>query len=483
MAPHMLRGSLWMVAMRWSIRSVGLVSTLILVRVLSPQDFGIIAIATIVTGFFEVFAETGQRLALIRHVSPSREHLDTAWTMQVLVCTVLAVGAFLAAPLAEAYFREPHAADIIRLLSLRLFLIGIDNIGTIAFRRELDFRREFRYGLYQKLAPAALTIILALTLRNFWALAIGIVAGQFISVVISYFMHPYRPRLSFQHVRELWGFSAWVLAGHVSGYIQSRIDQMALGGVADATKLGQYSVAMDVATLPTAELAMPAARALFPAYSRLSGNPTELKKAYLMTLGAVAAICWSSGVGVALVSRDFVIVLLGPQWIDVVPILPWLALAGALFALSSTVLTVHQASGGARRFAIQAWLRVAVTAPLVIVAARTGSLEYLAQAQFASSLIFTPILFASLRPVLGLTLMDVVHANIRPALAALVMSLVVLPLNDVVEVLHPILRLVLLTLSGASAFVLTLGALWHWSGRPAGIEQATFGLFVKRFRN
>ena len=482
MAPHMLRGSLWMVAMRWCIRCVGLVSTLVLVRVLAPQDFGILAIATIVTGFFEVFAETGQRLALIRHAAPTRAHLDSAWTMQMLICTCLAIGVFFSAPMVEIYFHEPNASDIVRFLSLRVLLIGIDNIGTVAFRRDLDFQREFRYGLYQKLGSSGLTIILALVLRSYWALAIGIVAGQVIALAIGYAMHPYRPRLSLQHVRELWGFSIWMLAGHVSSYVQSRIDQMALGGVSDSSQLGQYSVAMDVATMPTVELAMPASRALYPTYSRLSGELGELKKAYLMTLGIVAVICWSTGVGVALVSQDFVLVLLGSQWTGVIPIIPWLALSGALFALSGTVLTVHQATGQARLFAIQSWTRVLIMTPLVFIASRTGDLERLAQAQFLATLIFVPVIFASLRSVIKLTVMDVVHTNARPAIAAAVMCAVLLPAIDALGMLHPMLRLLLSAGLGALSFAAVLIGLWTLWGKPEGIEQTLVGAILKLWR-
>jgi O-antigen/teichoic acid export membrane protein len=482
MASHMLRGSLWMVGMRWAIRCVGLASTLILARVLAPQDFGIIAIATIVTGFFEIFAETGQRLAIIRHAAPTREHLDTAWTMQVIICTVLAVGVFLSAPFAQAYFHEPHAPDVVRVLSLRVLFIGLENIGTVAFRRDLDFRKEFLYGLYQKLGGAVLTIILALTLRSFWALAIGIVVGQAASAIISYLMHPYRPRISFQHVRELWGFSIWMLVGHVSAYAQSRVDQIALGGVADSTRLGQYTVAMDVATLPTIELALPAARALYPTYSRLSGDLTELKKAFLMTLGAVAAICWSAGPGVALVSHDFVAVLLGSQWLSVIPIVPWLALSGALFALSNTVLTVHQATGRARTFALQAWMRVVIMAPLVIYAAQSGDLERLAQAQFLASAVFTPIIFASLRSIIGLTMMDVIRANIRPAISAGMMWIVVPPAIEALSFLPPVARLFVSVAIGGAVFVATMLVLWYIAGRPMGVESSTLATLSKVWR-
>ena len=175
---QMLKGSLWMVTMRWAVRGLGFINTIILVRLLQPSDFGVLAIATIISGFFEIFSETGQRLAIIRHPDPSREVLNSAWTVQVAICTALAAMVWLAAPLAQAFFNEPHAPSVVRLLALRAFLMGFENIGTVVFRRDLNFAREFRYNVYQRLATVAITVALAITLRNYWALAIGMVAGQ-----------------------------------------------------------------------------------------------------------------------------------------------------------------------------------------------------------------------------------------------------------------------------------------------------------------
>jgi O-antigen/teichoic acid export membrane protein len=227
---------------------------------------------------------------------------------------------------------------------------------------------------------------------------------------------------------------------------------------------------------------LPAARALYPTYSRLSGDLTELKKAFLMTLGAVAAICWSAGPGVALVSHDFVAVLLGSQWLSVIPIVPWLALSGALFALSNTVLTVHQATGRARTFALQAWMRVVIMAPLVIYAAQSGDLERLAQAQFLASAVFTPIIFASLRSIIGLTMMDVIRANIRPAISAGMMWIVVPPAIEALSFLPPVARLFVSVAIGGAVFVATMLVLWYIAGRPMGVESSTLATLSKVWR-
>lgn len=483
LSERMVTGSIWMVLMRWSVRAIGFLSTLVLVRVLSPHDFGIVAMATIVTGFFEVFSETGQRLAIIRHPNPTREYVDTAWTAQLIVCLILALATFLSAPLAELYFREPDATAVIQVLALRPLLMGFENIGTVAFRRDLDFRKEFRYGVYQRAATSATTIALAFWLQDFWALAIGIVVGQFLSLLIGYAMHPYRPRLSFRRMGEIWGFSNWILAGQASVYFHGRIDQIALGGVENASqRIGEYAVGVDIATMPTAELVIPTSRALFPIFSRLAGEPQALKKAYLDSLGVLSIICWSSGVGLALVSADFAAVVLGPQWTNVTPILPWIALAAAIFAMSNSVLTVHQATGRARAFALQSWLRVLLMVPFVLMAAGTGDLETLAIARFVATVLFVPVLFASLRAVFPLSVHELLAINVRPMLAAGFMTAVTLVASHVLGDMHHALRLLLLVPIGGCTFAAALVAFWHLAGRPDTTEKSIITLVFNTVR-
>src|SRR6185312_2887630 len=142
---HMLRGSAWAVALRWCIRGTGLLSTLILARLLTPADFGIVAMAMLVVGALEILSETGQRLAIIRHPDPTREHYDSAWTISILIGLGLSAGIFAVAPLTVDYFHEPRAVLVIRCLALRALIGGFENIGVVDFRRGLRFQRDFHY--------------------------------------------------------------------------------------------------------------------------------------------------------------------------------------------------------------------------------------------------------------------------------------------------------------------------------------------------
>src|SRR5258708_190625 len=185
---HMLHGSMWMILLRWAIRLTGLVSTIILARLLVPSDFGIVAMAMFVVGLLELLSQSGQRLAIIRHAAPTREDYDTAWTVSVVIGVFIAVAIVALAPVARIYFHEPRVVPVMYWLALRSLLGGFENIGAVEFRRDLQFNRFFIYNVCPKLVSFVVTIALAFAWRNYWALVAGIVSLQLATNVFSYTM-------------------------------------------------------------------------------------------------------------------------------------------------------------------------------------------------------------------------------------------------------------------------------------------------------
>ncbi|HTW32212.1 MAG TPA: oligosaccharide flippase family protein, partial [Candidatus Sulfotelmatobacter sp.] len=148
---HLFRGSAWMVGLRWAVRLTGIVSTVILARLLTPADFGVVAIAMIVVGLLEMLSQTGQALAIIQHESPTREHYDSAWTISILIGIVIALAIVAIAPLTRYYFHDPRSIVVMQCLAVRAILGGFENVGMIDFRRDLRFDRVFLYTIAGKL--------------------------------------------------------------------------------------------------------------------------------------------------------------------------------------------------------------------------------------------------------------------------------------------------------------------------------------------
>ncbi len=155
-----------MIAMRWAIRAAGLVSTVILARILTPDDFGVVAMSSLVLGLLSVLSDMGTWQVLIRSGETDRRAYDTAWTIMLLQAAVLAVLMFAAAYPAALFFKDPRLTPVIQLVALGSVVTGFQNVGVIMFRRDLDFRRDFLFGSYSKVIVVIPTVAMALVFRN-----------------------------------------------------------------------------------------------------------------------------------------------------------------------------------------------------------------------------------------------------------------------------------------------------------------------------
>jgi O-antigen/teichoic acid export membrane protein len=468
---HMLRGSAWMIALRWAMRLIGVVSTVILARLLTPKDFGIVAVAMIAVGLFEMLNMTGQGMAIVRHEAPTREHYDSAWTVSVAIGIVIAISILIAAPFTKLYFHEPRSVVVMQCLALRAFLGGLENIGTVDFSRELRFDRFFIYNVCTKLLQFSLTVVLAFALRNYWALVAGILVGQMSRTILSYVMSPFRPRISFARTTEIWGFSIWTFVRSVAAYMQTSVDNIVIGGIGGAALMGRYTVAKDVAASPTQEIINPMVTALFPVMSKYRSDPAQLRQLYLRMLGWSAIVCMSTGVGVTMIADDFVRVVLGPQWIDATPLVGWLALNAAMAALLSGTATLLDVLGmpyiGAR---IQ-WSRFIVfTALIFSVAYMTHDVLAVVITRLAITTLFVPSIIFAVRRVTGVPARDYFSSMWRPFLAAGFMALAIWSLNHILP-FHGAGRLALDVVVGIATYGAALLGLWDLSGRPQSAEQ------------
>ncbi len=467
---QMLRGSAWMIALRWSLRLLGVISTFILVHLLRPEDFGVVAMAMLFVGLVEALADTGERLALLRLPAPERRHYDTAWTLQLGVGVTVAAAIFLLAPLTAAYFHDSRAILATRCLSLRALLGGLENIGSVDFRRDLRFGSLFNLNLQAKAVSLIVTLGLALILRNYWALIAGIIASQAALTALSYVLHPYRPRLCWSGGKELFGFSAWTLLRTTALYVAGQVDQFAVGSFANAAAMGRYAVAADVAASPTAEINEPMVAVLYPVMSRISGDPAALRRLYLRVLAWSALICTATGTGVALVAADYAAVILGRNWQGLEGLIQWLAIAAALTGLSSGADTTFDSLGQPQRSARLHWLRLGLlTVSTMAAALWWHSLIAVAAARMLVALGFLVVLLLAIGRVTALGWRDYGAVLWRPLAAAMVMSAAIAGF-DHITTWSGLPRLAISVPLGAAFYIGTLLGLWRACGKPAGPE-------------
>ena len=467
---HMVSGSAWIISVRWSLRLLGLISTIVLARLLTPADYGIVAIASMIVGLVEIFSRAGLGSAVIRHPNPTREHYDTAWTVNLLIGIVLACIVWALAPLTTAYFHEPRAKLIVEILAFRMLLYNAQNIGIANFQRELQFRKQFWLNVIPSLVSFPITIVLAFLWRNYWALVVSLMVEYAVSLVLSYAMEPFRPRVCFSKIREIGSFSVWSLLKNIAMYLNTQVDRLVIGGFAGTSAMGRYQVAADVATMPSQEVANPIVAAFFPVLARVQHDREKRCRLYLMVLYWSALVCTSTAVGVALVTDDFVDLVLGDKWVDVKPLMPWLALSFGVLGMTNSVYTALDTIGRPIMSARLQWLRLFGLALTIIpVAYLTRDMVALAMTRLIVTIVITPTLFLALGRAFGFSAGDIVMTLWRPIVAALVMAAVVLSVNAAISFSGPP-RLFIDVVMGATAYVGAIMALWLVVGRPEGPE-------------
>jgi len=414
-----------MVALRATVRGLGMVRIIVLARILAPEAFGLVSIALLAIELVNQLTATGFDTALIQRKGDIKGYLDTVWTMLVIRGLVLGGLIFGTAPLVASLFNAPDAMPFIQAMAVVLVLRGLTNSGTVYFSKELEVHKRFVWQLSSTLAEIAVAIPVALVLRNAWALVYGAIAGGIIGVIVSYFIHPYRPRprLDFKKAKELFSYGMWVLFSAIAVYIFTRVDSIFVGRFLGVTALGLYTMAYTICRPIADEVGNLTNFVAFPAYSKLQDNLPKLRQAFLAGIEATALVTFPFAVAIFVLASDFIPLLLGGQWVPAIPALRILGIAAAIYALLSTGGSLLYAVGRPRLRFLTLVVASLVMVPLLAVLTGQFGLTGAAIAMLAGNgggLIF---LAWALRRILNLGIKDLIQMLISPFTICLLLGI------------------------------------------------------------
>jgi O-antigen/teichoic acid export membrane protein len=464
-----------MISFRLLDRVVGLVSVLILARVLTPADFGLVAMATAMIAFIEIFGSFGLDLALIQRPGATREHYDTAWTMNVLIGASVALLLLASAWPLATFYGDPRLVALVAFLALGPLIQGCENIGVVAFRKELNFDREFRFLLSKRLLAFAITVAVALWLRSYWALAIGMVFGRLAGVAMSYALHPFRPRWSLARAGDLLHFSLWLVAQNLVVFLKERAPDFIVGRFAGAHALGMWSLANELSNMVGSELIAPMNRAALPTYSRLAEDRVALAGAYLAALGLVALLVIPLVVGLAAVAPLVVAVLLGPQWHDAGPLISLLAFHGLTNVFLGTAHAPVLARGQPVVYVKIYFFQVCLQLPLTFWLTWNYGVQGAVVATVVTAIGLLPLNATLVARAIGVSARQLLATVWRPLLAAAimygVMELALPPIDSAtLTAARALMLLAIFVPLGAATYVAVELSIWGLCGRPSGAE-------------
>lgn len=472
---RLMKGSAWLSASRLIVNALSVLNTIVLARWLVPEDFGLVALAMTLLTIVTSITDLSLSMALVRHEAPTRAHFDTAWTLGVLRGIVL--GVLLAAagfPLAAAY-GDPRLVAVTGALGFGTFVNGLMNPRGIMLQRNLIFWQEFALNVAQKLAGFIAALAIAYFHRTYWALILGTLATQVTAVIVSYMIMPYRPRLSFSHVKELMSFSIWLTGGQIVNTLNWRFDQLMIGRILGMGALGHYSVGSTLAQTPTTETTTPLVKVVFPAFSNIRDDRTRLATAYQRAQALITAVALPAGFGTALIADPLIRLTMGDKWEPVIFVVQVLAAVFALQTLGSLSQPLGMALGETRLLFMRNLQMLLIRIPLIVAGMLLGGLKGVVLARVVSGLIAIFLAMRLVQRFSGLDLKTQLTANLRALVSVCAMSVgvaAVTPwLGHAADSAALLVKIATLIVVAAVLYCGTSVLLWTIMHRPSGPEQ------------
>lgn len=475
-------GAAWMVAMRAIVNGLGIVSTVFLARLLTPEDFGIVALAGSAYAFFSVLGQFGFDSALIHHSNPNAEHYNSAWTANILVAVAISFATVLVAKPASLFFNEPKIENVVYAFAILSLAKGFENVGVVNFRKSLNFRGDFLYFVIPKIFMVLVAVSAAYLLRNYWALVIGMITSQVITLAYSHLSQPFRPRFSLTKLWELFDFSKWIVASNFIRYLSRNGTEIVVGRLLQPAAVGSLSIARQIGFLPSKELLAPVNRALFPGLAEVADDPVRTKHILGQVISATSSVSIPASAGLFVLAYPLVDVFLGGAWTEASPLLASFALVGLGAALKSAFAPALLARGKPRSLTVSAAVSAVTTLGLVIAMTPVVGVISVPYAMLAGSFVSIFILLRAVKQDIGFGPIDLARCTWRPALAGLGMAATVMHARDLSASgwglgLASVLGLCLV---GVLSYVAILGSVWVAAGSPEGPEQMGIDTLRKR---
>lgn len=465
-----MKGALSLGSARLVSNLLGAVAILILARLLTPEDFGIVAIATAILTIVQSSTELSLNNALIQRDDIDQTHIDTAWTMALIRSGIICVFFALAAWPLSLIYSNPDLVLVFIVSGVTGAMIGLQNPRIWLATKSMNFMALAFVQLSQKAVAIPFTIGIAMVFQSYWAIIAGNALGAFSAALLSYILVPYRPRISLKHVRTIWSFSSWMFFNQLLETINWRIDQLIIGLVVPKGQLGIYAMADNIAVIPTRETIQPIRHALFPGLANLSNDVGRLTRSHLLAQSTIAMAIAPLGIGLALVAEPAVRIALGDKWMAAIPFVKICAVYYALGTFTVGLQPVAMALAKTKLLFIRQVIAVFVKVPLIIGGLLSGGLIGAALGRFASELITVMIEFLFLRHLLGVSVLEQLRRHALTICGLLAMSLGVFLADTVMApaALSTLAELTLKVMAGGVSYAIAIIFAWLAFGRPEG---------------
>lgn len=460
----------WLAGARFVGQLVAWAITLVVIRILNPSDYGLMAIAEVFLGFAALFQEMGLYTAMVQKQGLTSRQIEQTFGLLIIANSLIYVLAFTSAPLLSSFFNDPRLTNIIRVLGIQFPLASVGVVQNAILSRRMDFKRKSFVNLAVVLANGLATLAFALLGAGVWALVYGSLAGSIVRPIglALAARHWCRPRFARAGMADMLRFGGFVTASRLLWYMYSQADVVIIGKILGKEVLGFYSIAMQLASLPMQKVAALLDEVGFAAYASVQSDISAIRSHFCKAIRILSFVSFPVFWGISSISPDLVLVVLGQRWERAIIPLQLLSLMMPIRMISHGTGSPLTAIGKPHIGMLNLSIALVIMVPTFLIGTHYWGLI---GAALSWVIAYPIVVLCQLRislPRLGMTSLDYFKPMAAPAAGGAIMYLAVILVRDTVTRVLPNHAFVLVFTTGMGALIY---ATYMWFLHPNACRE------------
>lgn len=364
----------WQTIVTFATGATTALKLVILARLLDQREFGLFAYVAIAVGLAESITQTGVNITLIQAKESVKYFINTAWVIAIIRGFLIGIVMLGMGIVMSQFYTEPSLKVLVAVAALVPVIKGFINPAVITFQKELRFFRDSVYRFSFLFVEAVLAVVLAWHLRSVSALIFALIGAALFEVVISFLFFKLKPAFEYlpSRAKAIFANARGLSISAALSYISENIDDLILGRVLGTSPLGLYHTSYSLSHKGTQGFAQALNHSALPVFAKIRDDKTRLRKAFWKSMTGLSVLLLAALIPLVFFPNLVVQILLGDKWLSVIPILPWLSVAGALQALTTICYTALISTQSYKTMNFHRVISLAIFVPLFI----WGSVNY-----------------------------------------------------------------------------------------------------------
>ncbi len=336
---------IWYTTVPFTIHFLRFANSILLARLLSPSDFGIIGIITVILYYCDSFSDFGFGKAIIQRKEITRDHYTSYFSFNILVSLLFFLSAQFFSGNISSFYEIPELSAAIQACAFLFLITAVTAGAKVKLKRNLNFKSLAIIDGLRVAVQMATSLTLALHGFGFWSIISAMLLSNIFALILLLYVAKYVPRFSFDlsPLKNLFNFGLWDFIGSQFKLIGDSADKLIIGKILGADALGYYDKALGLARMPNDQISIRLSHISFSSFARIQNDKDELENFFFKILILNATLLFPILVGLIWISQSFVLVLLGERWLALVPSLQIFAISFIFTSLSNPVVAMNQA--------------------------------------------------------------------------------------------------------------------------------------------